>query len=94
MKVSNEELYEMTSEISAEIFKRRWRWIGHVLRKGNDDNAVIETQTSSRIKNKKERGVDKKSRAGRLNKIIVVCTAIVCIVITLEYYFFRKLKAK
>ena len=43
MKVANDELYELTNtiEISIGIFKRRWRWIGHILRKENDNNSSI-----------------------------------------------------
>jgi hypothetical protein len=36
--ISNEELWRRTgeTEISAQIKRRKWTWIGHTLRKGNE----------------------------------------------------------
>jgi hypothetical protein len=37
--ISNEELWRRTgeTEIYIEIKRRKWTWIGHTLRKGNED---------------------------------------------------------
>jgi len=37
--ISNEELWKRTEEIemSMQIKRHKWKWIGHTLRKGNED---------------------------------------------------------
>ncbi|XP_033118518.1 uncharacterized protein LOC117118125 [Anneissia japonica] len=55
MKITNEELYQITNtnELSQEIHKRRWRWIGHLLRKENGNyarHAIMWTPESRRIR--------------------------------------------
>jgi len=47
-KISNDELLKQTKQedIRTLVTRRRWRWIGHVLRKGN--NNIARRQTGQR----------------------------------------------
>ena len=55
--VSNDELYRMThSQPVAELIKvRRWRWIGHILRRDNNNNSKIALTWTPEGKRKRGR---------------------------------------
>lgn len=56
-KISNEELLRRCEQESMEniLMKRRWRWIGHVLRRDKDDNARIALYWTPEGKRKRGR---------------------------------------
>jgi hypothetical protein len=50
--ISNEELWRRTEEtdISVQIKRRKWNWIGHTLRKGNE---AIEREPTGETEKRK-----------------------------------------
>ena len=57
MKLRNEELYTKarTIPVSEQILKRRWRLIGHVLRRDTSDNARVALTWTPEGRRKKGR---------------------------------------
>ena len=62
-KVSNKDLWERTSQVQIEIdiLKRRWRWLGHTLRKPNTN---ITRQALTWNPRASERGGNRKTPGG------------------------------
>jgi len=54
--ISNEELWERTEDIemSMQIKRRKWKWIGHTLRKGNE--AIKREALDWNLQGKRRRG--------------------------------------
>ncbi|XP_063426868.1 uncharacterized protein LOC134710440 [Mytilus trossulus] len=61
--ISNKDLYNLTlqRDIRAEIKERRWKWIGHVLRKDKDDITKISLRWTP-AEGKRKRGRPKETR--------------------------------
>ena len=67
-KISNDELLKQTKQedIRTLVIKRRWRWIGHVLRRGNNNIARIAMRWTP--EGKRSRGRPKTTWHGTVEK--------------------------
>jgi len=54
--ISNEELWRRTeeTEMSTQIKRRKWNWVGHTLRKGNE--AIAREALDWNLQGKRRRG--------------------------------------